>query len=148
MRCLVSDDAIGHWVASRTGDEWHTGKGSTLAFLNEANEIVCGCVFYEMNGRTVWIGMATNGSWASPEAFNMVADYAFNQLGCDWVRCKIAKVNVKSTQLVESVGFELETLLESSHPSGDELIYRLSRAKCKWLSLERSQSDWKKPTRN
>lgn len=146
MRYLVGDDRIGHWVAHRTGDEWHTGKGSTLAFLDEHGEIACGCVFYGTNGRTVWIGMATNGSWASPEAFHMVADYAFRQLGCEWVRCQIAEANIQSIRLVEYVGFELETLLEASHPSGNERIYRMSRAKCQWLNLERCRDEWKKPT--
>lgn len=145
MRYIVGDDHIGHWVAERTGDEWHAGKGSTLAFLDEQDQIVCGCVFYEHNGRTVWIGMATVGSWSSPEAFHMVADYAFRQLGCEWVRCKIVDTNLDSMRLVESVGFELETHLEASHPSGNERIYRMSRGSCKWLDLERSRDDWKKP---
>lgn len=146
MRFIIGEDRIGHWVARQTGDEWHAGKGSTLAFLDDQEEIVCGCVFYGLNGRTVWIGMATKGSWASPEAFHMVADYAFRQLGCEWVRCQIAEANIQSIRLVKSVGFELETLLEDSHPSGNEHIYRMSRERCQWLNLERSRDEWKKPT--
>jgi RimJ/RimL family protein N-acetyltransferase len=145
MRYIAGDDRIGHWVAHRTGEEWHAGKGSTLAFLDEHGEIVCGLVFYGFNGRTVWAGLAIDGSFSSPEAFHMVADYAFRQLGCEWVRCQIAEANIKSIRLVESVGFELETLLEASHPSGNEHIYRMSRAKCKWLDLERTRDEWKKP---
>lgn len=148
MRYLVGDDRIGHWVAQRTGEEWHAGKGSTLAFLDDQGEIACGCVFYGFNGRSVWLGMATASSWASPDAFHMVADYAFRQLGCEWVRCQIAEVNIQSICLVESVGFELETLLELSHPSGNERIYRMSRAKCQWLDLERTRDEWTKPTCN
>jgi RimJ/RimL family protein N-acetyltransferase len=149
MKVVFQDDAIGHWVCHRTGDEWHSGKGTTMAFLNDDGEIVCGIVFYDFNGRTVWMGIATNEGWASPEAFHAVADYAYKQLGVQWVRCRIAKTNFRSTRLVESVGFELETLLSDSCPSGDEVIYRLSRDNCKWLDLAQTHEAFaqrKKPS--
>jgi RimJ/RimL family protein N-acetyltransferase len=145
VRYEIGNDQIGHWVAERTGEEWHAGKGSTLAFLDDEGQILCGCVFYEYNGRTVWMGVAASGAFSSPEAFHLVADYAFRQLGCEWVRCKIAETNLDSIRLAESVGFELETLLEASHPSGNERIYRMSRGQCRWLDLERSRETWKRP---
>lgn len=144
MRFRTGDIAIGHWVAERTGEEWHDGKGSTLG-IYEGDVLSAGFVFYEFNGRTVWLGLAAESSFASAEAFHLVADYVFNQLGCEWCRCKIAEANVNCTRLAESVGFELETRLKDSHPKGDELIYRMSRARCQWLNLEQSKSEWKKP---
>jgi hypothetical protein len=145
---FVHDDQVGHWVCERTGEQWFAGKGQALGFLNAKGEIACGVTFYESNGRTVWMGMATDGGWATPEVFHAIAHYAYQQLGCEWVRCKIAKTNVNSTRLVESVGFELETLLTNSHPSGDEVIYRLGRDKCKWLDLEKTRDEWHKPKSN
>lgn len=140
----VGDASIGHWVCQRTGDEWCEGKGATLGFYNEHEEIVAGFTFFDLNGRTVWLGLAADDSFASPEAFHMVADYVFNQLGCEWCRCRIAVANERCIRLCESVGFELETTLSDSHPTGDERIYRMSRARCAWLNLEQSKSDWKK----
>lgn len=145
MRCVIGDVGVGHWVADRCGEQWCEGKGSTMGFVDENQQLVAGFVFYDLNGRTVWAGVATDGSFASPEAFNMVADYCFNQLGVEWVRCKVAVANEQSTRLVESVGFEKETTLQDSHPTGDEAIYRMSRARCQWLNLEQSKSEWRKP---
>lgn len=145
MRYRTGDVSIGHWVAQRTGEEWHDGKGATLGFYNQNDEIVSGFVFYEYNGRTVWLGLAADDSFASPEAFNMVADYVFRQLGCEWCRCKVAATNDVCVRLTESVGFELETVLKDSHPMGDENIYRMHRDRCAWLNLEQAKSDWKKP---
>ncbi len=145
MNIRVGDVEIGHWVAKRTGEQWCEGKGSTIAFVTDDERIACGFVFYDYNGRSVWLGVAADESFASPDAFFYIADYVFNQLGCEWARCKVAVSNVKSTRLIESVGFELETRLESSHPSGDELIYRMHRARCQWLDLEQSTREWQKP---
>lgn len=145
MRTVTGDVEIGHWVSERTGEQWCEGKGSTMAFVDDDHKIMCGLVFFDFNGRTVWAGLAIDGSFSSPEIFFTVADYVFNQLGCEWVRCKVARSNVKSTRLVESVGFELETLLKDSHPTGDEAIYRMNKSHCQWLDLEQSKSVWKKP---
>ncbi len=144
MNPIFNDVAIGHWVADRCGEQWCDGKGSTIGFERDG-QLVVGFVFYDLNGRTVWIGVAAEGSFASPEAFNIVADYCFRQLGVDWVRCKVAVANTRSVQLIESVGFEKETTLHDSHPTGDEVIYRMSKTRCQWLNLEQSKSDWNKP---
>ena len=67
-------------------------------------------------------------------------DYPFNQLGVRKILGLVPESNAAAKRFDEHVGFELEATLSEAHPTGNLLVYSMTREKCRWLSLPVKES--------
>ena len=67
----------------------------------------------------------------------MVFDYAFNQAKVKRITGLVGEGNLKARSFDEHIGFVLETTLQDAHPTGDMLVYKMTRPMCRWLNIRR-----------
>jgi RimJ/RimL family protein N-acetyltransferase len=136
MRRIVVGQPVVEWVAKRTSEFGNFGASVGIGMEDEAG-LIAGVVFADWNGPNIVAHIASDGSkrWMTKHYLWMIFDYPFNQVKATRITCLIGEGNKESRNLCEHFGFTLETTLESAHPSGDLLVYRMWKKDCPWFSL-------------
>ena len=140
MRRIVVGQPVVEWVAKLTDE--YGNFGAAVGFgIEKDGALVAGVVFNEYNGVNMNMHVASDGSkdWMTRELLWMVFDYAFRQAKVKRLTGLVGEGNAVSRIFTERIGFELETTLESAHPTGKLLIYRMFKDKCKWIKPEFTQ---------
>ena len=65
----------------------------------------------------------------------MVFDYAFNQAKVKRITGLVGEGNIDARNFDEHIGFVVETTLESAHPTGNLIVYKMFREDCRWLKI-------------
>lgn len=156
---IVTGSAVVEWVAKRTnefgnfgcatGIGWGVAKtlnargssGYDFADYLSKNNLVAGVAYAEWNGVNVVCHIASDGTkrWLTREFLWTIFDYPFNQLGCKRITVCVGSGNAASRKFVVHLGFSEEATLFGAHPTGDILIYRMTRKECRWISAVSSK---------
>lgn len=80
-----------------------------------------------------WGSVEPEGHWLTQRVLWAIADYSFNQLGCQRITCYENTVDTHLIALVEKLGFRLEATQHGYYPDGDRLCYVMRRDTCPWL---------------
>ena len=130
------------WVARTIGPHTDFGSACGIGLLRldggGAWRMIAGVAYADWNGPNLVAHIASDGSrrWMTREYLWTIFDYPFNQQGVRRVTCMIGEGNRASVNLCERLGFEQEARLQGAHPSGDLLVYRLFKERCKWISQD------------
>lgn len=128
---IESSPEIGYWVSEQLGSVY-CPKGSNAIGLRKDNEIIAGVIYENWNGRSVMVHIAVKGR-LTPAYIAAIFDYPYNVCGVEKVIAPIEVGNVRSSGLVENMGFREEARLKDCHPNGDIVIYSLTKANCRFL---------------
>ena len=67
--------------------------------------------------------------------------YAFNQAKVNKILGFVGSKNLQARKFDEHLGFRLEASIEGAHIDGDLLIYSMTRAQCRWLTIPVPKGD-------
>jgi len=129
------------WVAKQTNEFGNFGTEIGIGWLRDG-KIVAGVAYADWNGPNIVCHIASDRSrrWLTKQYLWTIFDYPFNQIGCKRITVCVGQGNRDSLRFVQHLGFALETTLESAHPSGDLLIWRMWRKDCRWLNGKLAQT--------
>ena len=133
---LVIGEKVVEWVAKRTNEYGNFGAAQGIGW-GRNGALVAGVAYAEWNGPNVVCHIASDGSrrWATRSYLWTIFDYPFNQLKVKRITVCVGEGNGASRRFVEHLGFTLEATLDSAHPSGDLLVYRMFRHDCRFLRM-------------
>lgn len=137
---LIVGKGVVEWIAKRTGEFNCFGTDVGIGWQKDG-EIVAGVAYANWNGVNVECHIASDGSkrWATREYLWTIFDYPFRQLKVNRITVCVGEGNTASRRFVEKLGFTHEATLDSAHPSGDLLIYRMWSDNCRWISSDYSK---------
>lgn len=124
-------DIVGPWVIEKAGSL--TDKGTAIGQMVDG-KLNAGVIYENWNGANLFASIRGEGNWANRHFLNIIVDYPFNQIGVKRITATVGDHNLKSINLLQRMGFELECKLAEANPIGkDVLIYRLTRERAKYL---------------
>lgn len=100
--------SLAGWMAAHLGQEPFRDPYSTMGMFVGA-EIVGALIFenYQPDNGTVEIGVASiSPRWLNRTVMQVMADFAFRQLGCQMAVFRTSERNTAACRLMERVGFE------------------------------------------
>ena len=136
MKRIVIGQSVVSWVATRTQE--FGNFGASVGFgVEENGRLIAGVVFSDYNGVNIQMHVASDGSrnWMTRELLWMVFDYAFNQAKVKRITGLVGEGNIEARNFDEHIGFVVETTLESAHPTGNLIVYKMFREDCRWLKI-------------
>lgn len=135
-RVITGEDGFfGPWWAEKSDSIWIPGKGSTIGLLTDRGPVACG-YFESYNGASVLCHIASEGkNWMNRDFLWFFFFYPFEQLKVQKLIAPVASDNVASARLAAHIGFTLEATLKDACPKGDMLLFSMTKAECKWLTL-------------
>lgn len=137
-KCLETDaNLVGRWVADRIGGEWVPGCGQAIGLRDLSGELIAGVIFEGWNGTSVRMHVAAvpGRRWLNRAYLHTCFWYAFEQLGCKTVIGLVPESNMDARRFDEHLGFRPKATLEDCHPDGSLIIYTMTKAECRWLSM-------------
>ena len=131
-----ADDEVTQWVRARIPNYCGIARGGSTAIgFTRGEKLVAGVTYSGFNGVNVWFGMASEDyRWFNRANLWAIFHYPFSQLKVRRMSALIDASNKRSLRLAEHLGFSREATLVDSAPDGDQHIYRLLVAECRWLN--------------
>src|SRR5262252_6586679 len=100
-------------------------------------EFLGGFIITNYNGAICYVHMAGKDSrWCSPQLLWTVFDYCFNDLGVRRMLCTCDSANQRSLRLIMRGGWQSDHRILGGTPSGDLLVFSMTRDRCPWLKLK------------
>lgn len=133
---LDAHDEIGEWVSARTPNpqSWIRGSGHAIGWTI-GERLVAGVTYSLYNGANVWMSIASEDSrWISRSSLWAIFHYPFKQLQVKRISALVDASNHRSQRFVEKLGLVREATFVDSAPDGDQHVYRLLAADCKWIN--------------
>jgi RimJ/RimL family protein N-acetyltransferase len=137
---LVIGKEVVSWVAKKTNEYGNFGTDVGIGWAKNG-QLVAGVAYANWNGVNIETHIASDGSrrWMTRQYLWTIFDYPFNQLKAKRITVIVGEGNSDSRRFVVHLGFELETTLQAAHPTGDLLIFRMFKDRCKWISQDYSK---------
>lgn len=144
----IWNDVLGYWIANRTGGQYIPGRSQQIGSLNSEGKVRAVSQFSDCNGRSMLLHCAGEGpNWLTREFIFFTFHYAFVQIEVEKLISPVESGNIASRRFVRRMGFSLEATLKDCAPSGDLLLYTMSRNQCRWLTSLRDYNGKAKSTR-
>lgn len=121
---------VGPWVAQQIGGSYQ--PGSVAIGLVRDGGLTAGVLYEQWNGRSIVAHIAVTGRM-TPSFLAAIFDYPFRVCGAEKIMCPIPSNNERSKALATNMGFSQEACLKDAAPSGDILIFTLSKPDCRFL---------------
>ncbi len=128
---ITSGPEVGEWVCSQTGGGYHAERSNALG-LRKGEELVCGVVYENWNGRSIVCHIAFQDR-LTPTYLAAIFDYPFNVCGVDKIIAPLGSKNVKALKVVSKMGFTEEARIENADTDGDIVFLTLTREACRFL---------------
>lgn len=132
-------DDIRYFVQSETGVATPLGPVQVMGFINDDGEIVAGFMFERYTGVTgslhVHWAIANTGG-LTRNMLQLVAIYAYDQLGVDLMYGEVRASDKKVRHIDERLGFVETAILPAYFPDDDLIIYSMTKRQCRWLPSE------------
>lgn len=127
---IIRGSNSGTWVAEQIKGTYQ--PGSEAIGLWRDGDYVAGVLYEQWNGKSIVAHIAVRGRM-TPTFLAAIFDYPFNHCGAHKVMCPIPSDNVASIKLATNMGFILEAAIQDAAPTGDILIYTLTKSACRFL---------------
>lgn len=134
---IVIGKEVVEWVAKQTNEYGNFGSDIGIGWARNGIGIA-GVVYSDYNGPNIVCHIASDGTrkWLTRQFLWTIFDYPFNQIECQRITVCIGQGNRNSIKFVTHLGFQLEATLESAHPTGDLLVWRMFKKDCRWISQD------------
>lgn len=128
---IENSPEVGYWVAEQLGRGYFAERCQAIG-LRKDGVIVAGAIYENYNGRSIMAHIAFQGR-LTPSFIAAIFDYAYNVCGVEKVISVIEDTNTKSIHVCENMGFSEEARIRDSHLGGDQIIYTLKKADCRFI---------------
>jgi RimJ/RimL family protein N-acetyltransferase len=130
-RIVLNDELVGKWTVAHWGGV-HREGAKCIGLQDSRGKLIAGTVFDNYNGASICMHVAIER--ITREFLRVCFDYPFNQLGVNVILGFVPEGNVKAIRFDEHVGFRLHSRIPDGHPTGDLLLYIMTRNDCRWLN--------------
>lgn len=139
---IIFGGRVVEWVAKQTADFGNYGAAAGIG-VERDGQIIAGVVYNDWNGVNANQHCAAlpGSNWMSKALLWYAFDYPFNQLHCKRITGLVGEGNAAARRLNEHLGLVEETRLKDAHPTGDVIVYRMTREMCRWLQLKRPKNE-------
>lgn len=150
MKKIVLDNALcGPWTAERLGAKW-VGEAAVCIGLWEfpdnpltippslcEGKQVAGVIFSDFNHASIQMHVASEpgARWMTKPFLGFCFQYAFHQAKVKKILGFVGEGNASARSFDEHIGFRLAAEIPDAHPTGSLLIYEMTEADCRWLSI-------------
>ncbi len=136
---LVIGKGVVAWIAKQTQEYGNFGTDVGIGWQKDG-QIIAGVAYANWNGVNVECHIASDKSrrWMTRQYLWTIFDYPYNQLGAKRITVCVGEGNSDSRRFVVHLGFRLETTLQAAHPTGDLMVYAMTKDECRWISQEYS----------
>lgn len=129
---LVSGRYVGEWVAAQIEGAYGYGCSQAIG-LAQNGKLVAGIIYEDWNGKSVVCHLAIHGR-ITREWLHVISRYAFDQLGVHKIIAPAYSDNHQSLAMLKKMGFIEEGRIRDAQPSGDILIFTMTKQQCPYLS--------------
>jgi hypothetical protein len=130
---VVNDPRTCRFVCEQTGStDFHN---YTSIGLERDGEIIAGVIYDNFSGSNVFLHFAGKPGtrWCTHDFLKMVFGYAFDGLKCRRIAGFVPASNKCAVNFELHLGCVIEAVLKDAHPTGDMLVMRMTREKCRYL---------------
>ena len=128
---IVLGHEVGRWVAAKNNQMYFEANSQAVGWKKDG-EIVAGVIYDSWNKRSIVCHIAVTRTLTAT-FLAKVFDYPFRQLQVNKIIATVASKNFKSIRLVTHMGFKEEDKIKDAHPSGDIVIFTMTKEDCKSL---------------
>jgi len=128
---IVTGPDAGAWTAAQIGTAF-LPSAETCIGLTRHGEFVAGVIYEDWNGKSIVAHIAITRC-ITPAYLAAIFDYPFNVCGAHKIICPVCSDNPRAIKLVSNMGFAIEAALKDAAPTGDILIFTLTKADCRFL---------------
>lgn len=128
---LVTGPDAGVWTAAQVGTAYVPEVEEAIG-LRHNGSFVAGTIYEDWNGKSIVAHIAVAGRM-TPAFVSAIFDYPFNVCGAHKIICPIPSDNARSINLATKMGFRQEACLKDATPTGDMLLFTLTRSNCRFL---------------
>ena len=128
---ITSGPEVGEWVCDKTGGGYHAERSNAIG-LRKDDELVCGVVYENWNGRSIVCHIALLDR-LTPAYLAAIFDYPFNICGVDKIIAPVGSKNAKAVRLVRKMGFTEEARIKDADTDGDIVFLTMTREACRYL---------------
>ena len=134
---LVIGPQVVEWVAKKTNEFGNFGTDAGIGWERDG-KLIAGVAYAEWNGPNVVCHIASDKSkhWLTRKYLQTIFDYPFNQLKVKRITVCVGEGNTDSRRFVLHLGFQHETTLREAHPTGDLLVFRMTKESCRWIRAD------------
>jgi len=122
---------IGQWVAAKNTQMYFEDNSQAIG-LEKNGKIVAGVIYEDWNKQSIMCHIAITGSLTTTYLAK-IFDYPFRQLGVHKIIAPVASINSDCIGLVTNMGFKEEAKIKDAHPSGDIVIFTMTKQECRFL---------------
>jgi len=132
----LNDIDAGYTIARTANVNFNPEVDPVISRVDQSGALRGGVIFQNYTERSICVHMAGyDPHWANRDLLWTVFDYAFNQLGCEWVLAQVPSHNEEALAIDKKLGFKELTRIPDVFPDGDMIVLRMRREECKWLSV-------------
>ena len=145
-KILLDTSIVGPWTAERLGCDWVPGATAAIGLADLSSgepNLVAGVLFSDYNLASIQMHVAAEpgARWLTKSYLGFCFQYAFNQAKVNKVLGFVGSKNLQAQKFDEHLGFRLEASIEGAHIDGGLLIYSMTRAQCRWLTIPVPKGD-------
>lgn len=134
---IISCPEVGEWVADRVGGKYHADDSQAIG-LQKDDKIIAGVIFERYNGQSLWVHVAAEGR-LTPSFIRAVFHYAFVHCDAEKIIGTVPSENIKAIKFDKNLGFTEEGRIKNASPSGDIIIYTMSKSNCRFINYGRQR---------
>ena len=131
----VNNPHHGQWIAERAHTHFHPDTDMVVS-RGTLHEVKGGAIFTNYTRRSIVAHFAGEGRWVSRDLAWVLADYPFNQLGCERIYGFVPSWNERAIDFDKHIGCKELYRMVGAIPGGDMVILSLERADCRWLKIQ------------
>lgn len=139
------NDTVRAFVMIKTGLSAPASATQVLGFINAEKEELAGAFMFERYtgvGGSAYLHWAAGDDrrWLNRTVMNIVAVYAFVQLGVERVFGEVRASDTYVRKIDERLGFKEMAILPGYFPDDDLVVYSITKQECRWLPDEYKES--------
>ena len=126
---------VGEWVAEHTRGRYHPVSSQAIGLVRD-DKLVAGVIYENYNGTSLWVHIAITGR-LTPQYLKEIFRYPFVTCDVEKIIAPVGSNNVKSSKLVENMGFVEEARIRDATLDGDIIMYTMSKSNCRFINYGR-----------
>lgn len=128
---ITSGSEAGVWAATQIGCVFRPEYDTAIG-LQRGGEFVAGVIYEGWNGKSIVAHIAVSGRM-TPAFLAAIFDYPFRVCGAQKVICPVPSDNARSIKLATNMGFMQEARIQDAAPTGDVLLFTLTKSNCRFI---------------
>lgn len=133
MSLITDFGTVSRWIAPRAECTIPAEKAAAIGWVGE-KDLTAGVMYEDFTGTSVRATIAVDPPGSLTKGFvYAMFEYPFITLGAEKMIACVERANIRSLELMPRLGFVEEAILTDVYPSGDMVIFTMTRTECKWL---------------